>query len=316
MTDVIDVNINHLPENILLEILSYLSVKDLCRTGSVCRSWRRVVRDNTLWRHVDLLPYRLNLQKMWKVIRAHFSECLLTMKVRGFVDSGGRKQKKPSLSDAMLRDLGERCPNICDLHLHMCKTDNISAGNLPGSLTRLVLHGCSWQPRWLKGNENNLKNIVDLDLSCCCRVDSFDMHDIGNWTRMKTLKLNGLYRLNEKGIKHVATSLPLLERLELSYTQCTELAVHHISRHLKNLRHLNMSNCSLLNDSAVETLSSGLQKLEYLDLKSNSRLTISGLSSLKACKRLSVLVFDFNDDTEKQLLQAELPNCTIVNGDV
>ncbi|XP_060083889.1 F-box/LRR-repeat protein 12-like [Ylistrum balloti] len=316
MTDVIDVNIKHLPENILLEILSYLSVKDLCRAGRVCRAWRRVVRDNTLWRHVDLLPYRLNLQKMWKVIRAHFSECLLTMKVRGFVESAGPKQKKPSLSDAMLLDLRERCPNIRDLHLHMCNTDNISANNLPRSLTRLVLHGCSWQPRWLKGHEENLQKIEGLDLSCCSRVDSFDMQDIGNWKGLKVLKLNGLYRLNEKGIQHVATSLPLLERLELSYTQCTELAVHHISRHLKNLCHLNMSNCSLLNDSAVETLSSGLHKLEYLDLKSNSQLTISGLSSLRACKRLSVLVFDLKDDTEKHMLQAELPNCTIVNGDV
>lgn len=282
----------------------------------VCRAWRRVVRDNTLWRHVDLLPYRLNLQKMWKVIRAHFSECLLTMKVRGFVESGGPKQKKPSLSDAMLRDLGERCPNIRDLHLHMCNTDNISASNLPSSLTRLVLHGCSWQPRWLKGNEQTLKNVVDLDLSCCCRVDSYDMQDIGSWTNLKSLKLNGLYRLNEKGIQHVAMNLPHLERLELSYTQCTELAVHHISRHLKNLRHLNMSNCSLLNDSAVETLSSGLDKLEYLDLKSNSRLTLSGLSTLKACKKLSVLVFDFKDEAEKKHLQSELLNCTIVNGDV
>ncbi|XP_033725010.1 F-box/LRR-repeat protein 12-like [Pecten maximus] len=316
MTDVLDVNIRHLPENILLEILSYLSVKDLCRAGSVCRAWRRVVRDNTLWRHVDLLPYRLNLQKMWKVIRAHFSECLLTMKVCGFAESGGPKQKKPSLSDAMLRDLGERCPNIRDLHLHKCNTDNISASNLPSSLTRLVIHGCSWQPRWLKGKEKILQNVVDLDLSCCCRVDSFDMQDIGKWKGLKTLKLNGLYRLNEKGIMHIATNLPLLERLELSYTQCTELAVHHISRHLKNLRHLNMANCSLLNDSAVVTLSSGLHKLEYLDLKSNSRLTISGLSSLKACKRLGVLVFDFKDDTEIQLLQSELPSCTMINGDV
>lgn len=216
----------------------------------------------------------------------------------------------------MLRELGDRCPNIRDLHLHLCNTDNISAMNLPCSLTRLVLHGCSWQPRWLKGIPGGLPKITELDLSCCCRVDSFDMQDIGKWSNMKILKLNGLYRLNEKGIQNIASSMPLLERLELSYTQCTELAVHHISRHLGNLRHLNMSNCSLLNDSAVETLSFGLRKLEYLDLKSNSRLTISGLSSLKACKVLSVLVFDLKDDSEKELLEAELPKCTIVNGDV
>lgn len=33
MTDIEDVNIHLLPDNILLEILSYLSVRDLCRSG-------------------------------------------------------------------------------------------------------------------------------------------------------------------------------------------------------------------------------------------------------------------------------------------
>uniref|UniRef100_A0A8C5VJS9 F-box and leucine rich repeat protein 12 n=1 Tax=Microcebus murinus TaxID=30608 RepID=A0A8C5VJS9_MICMU len=43
-----------LPDSVLLEIFSYLPVRDRIRISRVCHRWKRLVDDRWLWRHVDL----------------------------------------------------------------------------------------------------------------------------------------------------------------------------------------------------------------------------------------------------------------------
>uniref|UniRef100_A0A3Q3VRY7 F-box domain-containing protein n=1 Tax=Mola mola TaxID=94237 RepID=A0A3Q3VRY7_MOLML len=40
--------------NILIDVLSYLSVRELVRAGRVCKRWKRLIKDQRLWRTVDL----------------------------------------------------------------------------------------------------------------------------------------------------------------------------------------------------------------------------------------------------------------------
>nr|KAF6400976.1 F-box and leucine rich repeat protein 12 [Rousettus aegyptiacus] len=46
-----------LPDSVLLEIFSYLPVRDRIRLSRVCHRWKRLVDDRWLWRHVDLTLY-------------------------------------------------------------------------------------------------------------------------------------------------------------------------------------------------------------------------------------------------------------------
>uniref|UniRef100_A0A9L0TJS4 F-box and leucine rich repeat protein 12 n=1 Tax=Equus caballus TaxID=9796 RepID=A0A9L0TJS4_HORSE len=46
-----------LPDSVLLEIFSYLPVRDRIRVSRVCHRWKRLVDDRWLWRHVDLTLY-------------------------------------------------------------------------------------------------------------------------------------------------------------------------------------------------------------------------------------------------------------------
>ncbi|XP_073778507.1 uncharacterized protein isoform X2 [Danio rerio] len=47
-------SLEYFPENILIDILSYLSVQALVRNSRVCRRWQQLVKDQRLWRCVDL----------------------------------------------------------------------------------------------------------------------------------------------------------------------------------------------------------------------------------------------------------------------
>ncbi|XP_067677099.1 F-box/LRR-repeat protein 12-like [Haliotis asinina] len=284
-------SMNSLPDNIILEILAYLPVKDRCISGRVCRRWRRIVQDNSLWRHVDLLPYVLSLNKMWKVMRAHFSECLLTMKLGGFCDPKSTKWKKHSLSDAMLLDLQERCPKMLSLTLVKCNTDNLNSKNLPRSLKQLTMNQCAWTPRWLK-TSNDL-DLTNLDLTKCSRVDNLDLGDITEkFPNLKHLVLNHCYRVTESGLEKIVTTLTNLTHLELSDTACSDLTIHHMCRKLPHLKNLNLSRCGQMNQSSLGTIAGALKELQSLNLSYCRQVSLEGLIQLTAAPALCNLVLE------------------------
>uniref|UniRef100_A0A3Q3R4X1 F-box domain-containing protein n=1 Tax=Monopterus albus TaxID=43700 RepID=A0A3Q3R4X1_MONAL len=51
-------NLDYFPENILIDVLSYLTVRELVRVTRVCKRWKRLVRDQRLWRFVDLTAWK------------------------------------------------------------------------------------------------------------------------------------------------------------------------------------------------------------------------------------------------------------------
>ncbi|XP_063414567.1 F-box/LRR-repeat protein 12-like [Mytilus trossulus] len=281
-------NFDLLPDNIILEVLNYLPVKELCIAGSVCRRWRRITRDYTLWRHVDLTPYRLDLKKTWKVIRSHFSECLISLKLRG--DFNMPIKDKNPVSDAMLADLNERCPNIRHITLQNCKLQNLEM-KLPPSLTSIELYQCYWKPRWFKHLHTMVPNIKCLILEHTSRVDNHDLDDVCKITGLESLNLNACYRINEKGLEKIAKELINLQTLEIAHCNCTDLILHHISRHLTKLETLNIRN-SKVTDSGISTIVSGLSNLKHLNINKCDLLTTSGLECLKSLKSLKTLVCD------------------------
>ncbi|KAI8786538.1 F-box/LRR-repeat protein 12-like isoform X1 [Biomphalaria glabrata] len=284
-----DLSVIHLPENIVLQILGYLSVKDRCIAGRVCKQWRRIVKDNSLWRHVNLLEYRLDLPKMWKVFRAHFSPCLLTFRIKGFAHSDSIKRKKPSLSDAMLKELSIRCPNLTLLELHDCNTDNLTFESLPTTLTSLLITYSTWQPRWLKGHHGHLTKLESLDLSKSVRVDNLDIEDIAKLTNLKELSLSGCYRIDGSNFELIAKNLVRLDKLNISYTGVDELAIHHISRHMKCLQELYISHCPNINDSSLTLVATGLSKLRIIDVTHCEEVTITGLETLSTRRQLKII---------------------------
>ncbi|XP_046552496.1 F-box/LRR-repeat protein 12-like [Haliotis rubra] len=284
---------NSLLYNIILEILCVIFPSNIAvfLDGRVCRRWRRIVQDNSLWRHVDLLPYVLSLNKMWKVMRAHFSECLLTMKLGGFCDPKSTKWKKHSLSDAMLLDLQERCPKMLSLTLVKCNTDNLNCKNLPRSLKHLTMNQCAWTPRWLKTSID--LDLTNLDLTKCSRVDNFDLADIAEkFPNLKHLVLNHCYRVTESGLEKIVTMLTDLTHLELSDTACSDLTIHHMCRNLPHLKNLNLSRCGQMNQSSLGTIAGALKELQSLNVAYCRQISLEGLTQLTAAPALCNLVLE------------------------
>ncbi|XP_025109873.1 F-box/LRR-repeat protein 12-like isoform X3 [Pomacea canaliculata] len=330
----VDVNINSVPDNILLEIISYLSVKDRCVCGRccafdvleacqvhsggvlsrVCRRWRKVTQDFTLWRHVDLLPYNLDLCKMWKFLRSHLSDCLKTLKVRGNVSRKNNWDQSP-LSEALLKELKNRCPSLLYLHLELSNITKLpSARILPSSLTHLVLHRNIWPPRWFQGSVASLTHLVHLDLAETTRVDNHDVRDIVQFTNLLSLKLDGCYRLTEEGLLLIPKHLRSLTSLSLMHCNTTDLLAHHIARNLKELRELNLSFSKSLTESCLPIVIDGLLNLEQLFLDGCSNMSLKAFSVLSnsgTLKSLSIKLEESFSEEEIQPWKKKMERCYI-----
>ncbi|XP_061182468.1 F-box/LRR-repeat protein 12-like [Saccostrea echinata] len=280
--------ISDLPENLLLKIFGYLPVKELCIIGRVCRQWRRIVRDNSLWRHVDLLNYRLDLKKMWKVIRSHLSECLISIKVKGFMDTGKPKSGAHSLSDAMLNDLKDRCPNLEEIHLKNCNTTNLNPKLFPSTLVKLTLENCAVQPGLMKNFSQDLPQLLFLNVSGTVRFDDIELSYLCQAEQLKVLIIvNGCYCVSVESLSKIAQNLKNLLELELADTgikntnQNLELAVHHMTRNLSSLQHLNFKGCASLSPVILQNLLSGLKKLKILNIACCSDVKYTSLVSME-----------------------------------
>ncbi|CAG5117236.1 unnamed protein product [Candidula unifasciata] len=274
----------------MLEILRYLPIDNRCRVRRVCKTWNRIVSDNSLWRHVDLLEYRLDLRTMWKFVRTHFSPCLLTMKIQGYAQAGNHKRWRALLSDSMLKELAACCPNLWLLHLHDCRTNNLSFESLPPSITCLKIVSTIWRPRWIKDKQKHLAKLEHLTLDKSVRVDAYDLEDIAFWKNLKRLSLMGCSRIGKTHVETFAYNFTELELLNLSGTNINHSALHDIAHYLKKLKELYLAGIQSVNDEIVACIAEGLPVLNKLDLSYCEFVSLEGLESL-CDSRLAVLIF-------------------------
>lgn len=65
--------VSRLPNELLLQIFSYLSPRDLCRCAQVCRQWSRVSWDGLLWQRLH--PVRWIFRNDWRIAMDDYEPC-------------------------------------------------------------------------------------------------------------------------------------------------------------------------------------------------------------------------------------------------
>lgn len=166
--------INDLPDEILVEIFSYLSFKDLILSAQlVNRRWAEVSRDVELWRDITYTPDPrtehsdiVNILEKAPMLRSFVSET--EANIYEIVDAlcvhckDIRKLEfwnSTMLSSPLLKKLLEHFPNIESLCLGLNKSNGEQCMKLLGqcdSLKRLAIYGCEHRQEM-----NILKPIAD-----------------------------------------------------------------------------------------------------------------------------------------------------------
>ncbi|KAF6726354.1 F-box/LRR-repeat protein 12 [Oryzias melastigma] len=251
-------DLDYFPENILIDVLSFLSVRELVRAGRVCKRWKRLVKDQRLWRTVDLTAWKgVTSRILWVLLRQYFGCGLRCLRLRGLLLSarGGT-----FLSESWLKGLSNKCPRLsklCLLHADLRTLPNCHL--LPPSLRVLELRGCEL-PRGFfcqtkdsspafpqdravatssaggpqQGKDQKVKGQasplgISIESLVLNNVPSFtDQHlqSLTSWERLSRLELRDTFRITANGLRSCAAKdgisgmegLAKLKFLELGIT--------------------------------------------------------------------------------------------------
>lgn len=280
-----------LPANIMLNIFRHLDVKSLCTASRVCRLWYNLVSDKSLWRIVDLRPWRLPLRTLWKAVRNRLSDSVTELRVRGFI---GTSKKAENVSPSLLEEIRQKCPNLEKMSLCYCDMRSVEARCFPRGLKQLCLDHSIVPLGWFDSlrQEAFFPDLLELSLTYCTRISDKDLASVSRFLgTLQHLDLSHCYRVGDTGVQSITTNLKELEYLNLSNCPgITDLSLHHVGRHLLKLKYLNLLCCRQVTDAGVNSLVHSLTSLESLILASCPEITNNALNSItECCKQLKLL---------------------------
>ncbi|XP_070794123.1 F-box/LRR-repeat protein 12 [Pituophis catenifer annectens] len=305
--------LSSLPDSLLLQILVWLPPRDRVGVARVCKRWHRLVRDNFLWRHVDLSSCRISSKILWHLLRNYFQGNLRTLKLRGSLHSF---RKQEILTSALLQALDKQCPKLHQLSLMEVDLRSFQYGCMPSSLTTLELRSCEIPFVWFQVPETpcTFPRIQQLSIWNVPAFSNQHLLNIATQGTLKTLILSEVYRITDVGIEAVAPHLKDLQHLALYHCSVGDSAMHFTGRHMKQLYHLDLRSNSLT-DVGLLCLS-GLPNLESLCLRDCSQLSPETIlivcQSLPILKHLDLSGIDFEDKIF-QKIQLGLPSCKVAN---
>ncbi|XP_037317101.2 F-box/LRR-repeat protein 12-like isoform X1 [Pungitius pungitius] len=249
-------DLDYFPENILIDVLAYLSVRELVRAGRVCKRWKRLVKDQRLWRFVDLTAWKgVTSRILWLLLRQYLGCGLRCLRLRGLLLSarGGT-----FLSESWLKALSTKCPRLSKLYLlHADLRGLPSCQLLPASLQVLELRGCELpreffnqtlapparsheraeatssagavQPgRQRKGKAPGSLSGIGIGRLVLNNVPSFtDQHlqSLTSWERLSRLELRDTFRVTANGLRSCAAKSGVCEVEGLSRLKFLEIGI-------------------------------------------------------------------------------------------
>ncbi|XP_072049746.1 F-box/LRR-repeat protein 12-like [Amphiura filiformis] len=260
--------IDSLADNVLVDIFSFLDVKDKCRTAQVCRRWNSLIHQKSLWKHIDLTPFKVDLRSIWKLVRAYYTDMLLSLRLHGFTES---IKSTECISNAVLTDIKSRCPNLRELFVTKANLITINSSLLPAALKQLTLHKCLISVDWLKPavDKGLLKTVEKLSLCGTTRTSDATLKDLTKLPKLKSINLSGCYRIGESGVSAICQSLSQIEEAYFDGCDINDQCLHHIGTRWTSLKVIILENCSRITDVGLGSLSI-LKKLTHVNLVSCS----------------------------------------------
>ena len=308
-------NFQDLPDELILEILSYTEIKALISCGQVAKSIRRVSHDTSLWMTV-------NLEK--KTVKTELLEMIL-----------GKGCKILNITDTNI--IGSLSMNIKS-QLRVVNLTNSSTRWYPeyiGVLEELLFSSCCLQylamdglgltPKMADSICKNGKTLLALNLDKC-NIITLSMKNRSRrrmqeifecCQELKDINFNGVKGLDHDDLKYLAEIIPPnVEELNLGCLSFMDYHVKVLLSRCKKVKKLSIQSMWIpITDESLTNISHYLNlTLEELSFVASQYTTVTGLSALKnmpKLKRLNLYNSIESDCEEIQKLRQYLPHLMI-----
>ena len=267
-----NLHINELPDNTLLTIFSYFSVREVCGMQLVCKRWLELLQDFSLWSDIvvdhdshlasilseDMLGAWL---RRWdrhvKILRLRYCRKLTNFTGQLIANSCTRivcidLQGSIGVGDYGLSLIAESCSMLKRVNLFMTGITDIGCSDLVRripTITSIKLPS--------KGNcYRSLESIC----SNCREVDSLVLNDVIPFDQTDPV-------VNNTIIISVATSFPAIRKISLCWCwYITDECLLTVAQYCCSLSHLVIKECHQITGYGVSAIIKSCQNLRKLQL--------------------------------------------------
>ncbi|XP_071436327.1 S-phase kinase-associated protein 2 [Pithys albifrons albifrons] len=292
------VSLDALPDELLLSIFAYLSLKDLLKVSVICRRWHHLSFDESLWQTLDLTGVNL-----LPGVIGHLLPAGVTVFRCPRSCIGSPLFKTNELLKLQHLDLSNCTVSAADLHSVLCLCERLQNLSLEGvglsdniikaiarnpNLMRLNLCGCSgFSAEALEMMLSCCSVLEELNLSWCDFTAAHVKAAVNHVTsKITQLNLSG-YRENLQiaDVKTLVERCPFLVHLDLSDSMMLKPECFQYFRQLMFLQHLCLSRCYQISPAALVELGEirTLKTLQVFGIVTDSslQLLVEALPDLK-----------------------------------
>jgi F-box and leucine-rich repeat protein 2/20 len=284
---------NEMPPELRIQILSFLTPKEIVRCAAVSKAWYDMCYDGQLWQKLDTTAYYRDIPSEALVhIIQRAGPFVRDLNLRGCIQ----------LRNAWtIEGVADSCKNLQNFSLEGCLIDKSSIHSFLNQNTQLVHINLTGLP----GASNDTMKIISkhcprlehLNVTWCTNINTHGLKLIFN----KCPLLKDLRAGETRGWDNIDFALQLfnanrLERLLL--TNCDSLTDDFLSAMMqgidgevdyctgrvicepRKLKHLDLSRCPAITDEGVKTLAFNVPELEGLQLAKIPGLTDTSLTEV------------------------------------
>ena len=294
-----------LPDELVLKILSFSTMKDIFRCGQVSKRIRKISHDGTFW-------MTANLEK--KTVKTEFLEMILTNGCRILKLSDSTILG--SLSSNMKSQL--RCLNLSQLNGAWSDQEDSVVEELissSSSLKHLVMEGVYITPKMAvsickNGKTLKILNLNSSDLDFISSYPYSSLQEIIKYCQeLRDVNLNVYNGLNDEDLEFLARNIPPnVEKLNLSKSYINDDHVKTLLSRSNKMKALNLQATQITDNSFADIKQHLNLTLEELSMRLNLRndfltkdfISFNGFLELKSMQRLKFLNIYYRNDDEIQ----------------
>ncbi|XP_061054215.1 F-box and leucine-rich repeat protein 13 [Eubalaena glacialis] len=303
-------DVSQLPKRTVLQIFSYLSLRDVVICGQVNRSWLLMTQMSSLWNGIDFSAVKniitdkhiVSTLQRWRlnVLCLNFRGCVLRLKTLRSVSLCRNLQELnvsdcPTLTDESMRYISESCPGVLYLNLSNTTITNRTMRLLPRyfhNLQNLSLAYCrKFTDKGLQylNLGNGCHKLIYLDLSGCTQISVQGFRNIANsCSGIRHLTINDMPTLTDNCVKalvekcHRITSVVFIGAPHIS--DCTFKALSTC-----DLRKIRFEGNKRITDACFKFIDKNSPNISHIYMVDCKGITDGSLKSLSPLKQLTVL---------------------------
>ncbi|XP_075684581.1 uncharacterized protein LOC142652779 isoform X2 [Rhinoderma darwinii] len=306
-----------LPDELWIYIFSLLSHGDLSKVAQVCRRFRYIANDDSLWKVITIINYHSIKDSCLVSIGLHHPESISLYRCH---------DNTQSITDVGFRQLFQHCKDsLKELNITNCSGEIFKGDTVlfyvSHYLTRLISVNISWTGATDRGiislvqasaclqslsmngcniTDNAITALLEKHRKSLIKLEIFGCHSLTakclisvatECVHLENLNIGRIPKATDVCLTKIASNLHKITTLNLTGLNAVrDRAVHHIVKQCSNLKNLSLSSCLQVTDVSLVEISTYRTTIKYLDLSGCKKVSDIGIQALaRSCQQLQYL---------------------------